>query len=240
MRLYYYTAANWGLKSLWEKRLKVSDYKTLNDPFELSPFHLTESAARELSRIIGEVWSNNFGVVCLSENWDSTLMWAHYGDKHSGMCLGFDVPNTNNGLVKIEYTKEKLTCPDDLIGNTTSVSKETLNKHLRYKHDAWKYEQEHRLVVPLQNAVAGTYFHKFNERIFLREVILGARCSLNPADIKDSIEREPLNSVKVFKVQPAHNSFAVCEDSSVPPLLVEGFSDEKKKMSYLVASLRNS
>ena len=31
MRLYYYTAKQWGMKSLGEKRLKIAEYAYLND-----------------------------------------------------------------------------------------------------------------------------------------------------------------------------------------------------------------
>ncbi len=31
-----------------------------------------------------------FGILCLSRNCDSTLMWSHYANKHNGYCIGFD------------------------------------------------------------------------------------------------------------------------------------------------------
>ena len=46
-RLYYYTGKQWGIKSLWEKRLKIARYQDLNDPFELIPFDRTNKRSRQ-------------------------------------------------------------------------------------------------------------------------------------------------------------------------------------------------
>ena len=59
MRLYYYTSKQWGMKSLWEKRLKIAQYADLNDPFELLPFQQQDKDARTHIRmvqgVLGEV-----------------------------------------------------------------------------------------------------------------------------------------------------------------------------------------
>lgn len=34
---------------------------------------------------------SNMGIFCLSKRQDKTLMWSHYGIKHTGICLGFNV-----------------------------------------------------------------------------------------------------------------------------------------------------
>ena len=31
-------------------------------------------------------------ILCFSRNWDNLLLWSHYGDRHMGVCLGFDIP----------------------------------------------------------------------------------------------------------------------------------------------------
>ena len=48
-----------------------------------------------------------YRVYCLSEVCDSPLMWAHYTDSHTGICLDFDAlaaPFTQqNGATKVSY-----------------------------------------------------------------------------------------------------------------------------------------
>jgi hypothetical protein len=50
MRLYYYTSKQFGMKSLWEQRLKVGKYEELNDPFELQAYQHIDADERSLMR----------------------------------------------------------------------------------------------------------------------------------------------------------------------------------------------
>jgi hypothetical protein len=46
MKVYKFLDAHYGLKSLSEKRLKISTLKDLNDPFELLPYELSNPMHR--------------------------------------------------------------------------------------------------------------------------------------------------------------------------------------------------
>lgn len=37
-----------------------------------------------------EIDNKRIGIACLSENWNSLLMWSHYAENHKGYCTGFD------------------------------------------------------------------------------------------------------------------------------------------------------
>jgi hypothetical protein len=43
-------------------------------------------------------------MLCFSRDWHNPVQWSHYADKHRGICLGFDVPDSL--LVPVQYTKE--------------------------------------------------------------------------------------------------------------------------------------
>lgn len=90
------------------------------------------------------------GIACLSESNDSLLMWAHYADNHSGICVQYALLDINTQLgfspIPVIYSKDKL-CVDSLnleaigvdvykilIGSTTTKSLE------------WSYEQEWRII----------------------------------------------------------------------------------------------
>jgi hypothetical protein len=49
-----------------------------------------EEEIRWLRATLSKFVDENFGVICLSDKNDDLLMWAHYGDRHSGLCIGFD------------------------------------------------------------------------------------------------------------------------------------------------------
>src|SRR5713101_1589714 len=93
MRAYKFLDAHFGLKSLYEKRLKQSRIHELNDPFELTPYVLTDPVLRKAFLTTRDDLSNNRGVLCFSAAWRDPVIWAHYSDKHRGLCLGFEIPD---------------------------------------------------------------------------------------------------------------------------------------------------
>jgi len=216
MRLYYYTAKQWGLKSLWERRLKIAEYGDLNDPFELLPFEQTDKEARKRLEIVVKVLSNHgHGVLCFSESWQSTLMWAHYGDKHKGMCLGFEIED-GPFLTKIEYVPNRIPSPIDFTKPLGGVDNPMLAKCLNVKHSGWEYEKERRLRVRLQEKRDGIYYNPFNNGMQLREVIIGARSTLSIVDVAEAIGNKPDADVDVWTASAAHDTFSMCVNPELP------------------------
>lgn len=237
MRLYYYTAKQWGMKSLWERRLKIAQYAELNDPFELLPFRQDDKEARTHIRMVEKILSDSHGVLCFSESWRSTLMWAHYGDKHSGLCLGFDI-DVGPHLTKIEYVAGRLDCPIDLSKPLKGIDQDMLERCLIVKHSGWEYEKEHRLRVELQDRRDGIYYYPFNASVTLREVIIGARSSLSIVDVAEAIGNEPESSVEIWTARAAHASFSMCVDLTKPKESILGVTDEVKHARRLAQALR--
>jgi Protein of unknown function (DUF2971) len=201
MRLYYYTAKQWAMKSLWEKRLKIADYADLNDPFEFLPFKQTLH-----DDLISKILARSHGVLCFSDRWATALMWAHYGDKHHGLVLGFDVQE-GEWLSKIRYAPKRLESDLDFTGNLGAEHEEYLRTCLNVKHAAWKYEREYRLRSETNERVDGIAYSKFGMFMDLREVIIGARSKLTARDVADSVG-QPETDVLIRKASPARQSFA--------------------------------
>ena len=87
------------------------------------------------------------GLLCFSRNWDNLLMWSHYGASHTGLCLGFDIPDEEGGYdMEVRYQPNvlKIRMPDD-------VNFDLVNRLLRPKHESWSYEQESRVFVKLND-----------------------------------------------------------------------------------------
>ena len=101
MKLYYLTSEEWAHVILKERRLKLSTIPELNDPFELLGASIGEPAARKVLRYVQARVSETFGLLCMSTTWQSPVMWAHYGDKHRGVCLGFEV--TDQAAREVNY-----------------------------------------------------------------------------------------------------------------------------------------
>jgi hypothetical protein len=88
MRVYKFLSAKDALRDISERRIKISEIGDMNDPFEL----LTIETSTLMDRTAAiETFARRFGALCFSRSWKSPLLWAHYADKHPGICLGLDI-----------------------------------------------------------------------------------------------------------------------------------------------------
>jgi len=79
MRGYYQTSEQWGIEALEKRRLKLSRFEEMNDPFELLGVRLrTKKDRMDFQRIKREL-NDEAGVVCFSRTWHNPVMWSHYG-----------------------------------------------------------------------------------------------------------------------------------------------------------------
>ena len=174
MRVYKFYPAKWGLEALSKRRLKVSPIDELNDPFEYLSLDLGDRSVRAWATHFRQRVSQDNGIISFSRHWYQPLMWAHYADSHRGLALGFEVPDKL--LFKIDYVANRIK-PDRNVDHSKSSMEGLIHKLLRTKHKEWSYEDEYRLVRPLENCVSegDKFFTAFNEITVLKEVVLGAR-----------------------------------------------------------------
>ncbi|MGF7192334.1 hypothetical protein JOE11_005412 [Robbsia andropogonis] len=217
MRLYYLTAEKWAKKVIEERRVKISLFEELNDPFELSPHVLPTQEHRRVAKVLREHLSKQRGVICFSTQWHSPVMWAHYGDKHYGMCLGFDVPDEL--AMRVSYKTKRLSFDVDLTARNAGVTPEMVKAMLLTKFEAWRYEREYRVMADLQDRDEdGRYYAKFGEQMTLREAIIGARCETSQQYVATwvgNLESE----VKIRKARLAFKDFKIVDQRELPVLL---------------------
>ncbi len=225
IRLYHYTTKRWALKLLWERRLKITEYAELNDPFELMPFDATRPRVRRFwAERIAALDEGEHGVICFSATWRNPRMWSHYAERHTGICLGFDVARSHAEPVR--YIDRPLPDPfEHDRGATRRLRPEIVEAALRHKPAAWRDEEEWRVRAPLANRHDGVAYHAFDGGLDLREVILGARCTLAPEDVVEAVAAPPLD-VEIFATRPAHGSFAIERHELVESRQIAGFRAE--------------
>lgn len=232
IRLYYYTAKRWGLKVLWERRLKIAQYKDVNDPFELIPFDRTRPAARRFwDAQVERLLAADHGVVCFSDDWRNPLMWSQYGDKHTGVCLGFDV--LRDYARPMTYVDAPLAAPAPA-ARVRRLPLETLEAALRYKHAGWRHEREWRVRAPLGKSHDGVFYLPFDAGIELREVILGPRCTLEPQDIVEPVQSPP-QDVEIYAARAAYASFAIERHELVSTHTIGGYRAALARASVVYA-----
>lgn len=228
MRVYYTTSAKWGEVVLRERRLKLSRFYESNDPFELMLIDSRPRDTRKVALMIADYYHRNIGMICFSETWRSPVMWAHYAEKHTGICFGFDVDDPL--LTRITYTEEKIVVPFGSHLPKFGLSAELLNKLVSTKATDWKYEREHRVMGALKTVdpTTGLYYTDFGSQVRLREVIIGHRCTWTvPGTIKALGTVE--TPVRVFKARPAFGRFEMVEQKDIRAMTAKPPKDRRAK-----------
>lgn len=211
MKLYYFTGAQHALSNIALKRIKISEVKNLNDPYELSAIYVRDPSLRENRDKLLESFDGTKGIICFSDNYQSPLMWGHYAAKHSGICLGFEVSDEH--AMKVEYISDLLRFERKL-----EIKFSDAQSLLCSKYKAWEYEMEYRVFVSLEDKQqeSGLFFEKFSEQIRLDEVIIGPRCDVNIDDVRGLLKSYS-DIVHVKKARLAFTKFSVVEDRSFRP-----------------------
>ena len=102
LRSYHITSAEFAISDIGLGRMKVARFSDLNDPFELMALNFRERPARRTISDFKNEYDSHTGLLCFSMNWTNPVLWSHYGAKHRGICLGFDVPRILVERVKYE------------------------------------------------------------------------------------------------------------------------------------------
>jgi len=204
MRAYNFLTAPFALKCLYEKRLTISTIHDLNDPFELIPYDLSDPEFRDAMHRTRDKLARSRGLLCFSANWHDPVIWAHYGDKNRGMCLGFELPEDT--AKPVEYLTERLSFP-----KTSLLTNDYAESMLFTKYNSWKYEQEIRMWATLEDEEDGLYFKDFDDTLRLVDVIVGARCTVPKAAIVRALG--PLTTeINLIKARAGFKKFEIVTD----------------------------
>ncbi|ODM31429.1 hypothetical protein A6779_17855 [Marinobacter adhaerens] len=180
MILYKYYGYDAGKKALASRNLGFRKPKNFNDPFELSFLSNSggpHSKQTELKSILDQL-RDTVAVLSLTRAPSNPLMWAHYGQDHSGFVIGYDV--SDSFLSSEEYNLIPVSAGDVVYTSTKSPhildpemmrriqnifmsgmgelrrirDPETLSlarKIFLTKHASWVYEEEVRVVKVLDS-----------------------------------------------------------------------------------------
>lgn len=168
---------------------------------------------QEFAKISNE-WESiigNFRVLSLAKSADNILMWSHYANYHTGVCIGFKADSSifkqcqkvdyGNGLTilngfinhlvrvivkNIDILSKNAHFADIFSGKAADETINVFTEYLYMKRKEWNYEQEYRLVLPKTTDIIEhtekISLIEFNKND-LEEIILGSKMS--PDNIKE-------------------------------------------------------
>jgi hypothetical protein len=212
MRVYHLLSSQDALSDLALRRIRISRYGDLNDPFELLAANLGDP---QLRRAIGEFkkdFHKTKGLLCFSKKWESPVLWSHYASKHRGICLGFDVKD--EFALEISYSDQRV--PIEFLDDDPAkgLRDEFVRRLILTKYEHWRYEDEVRMIVALDEGTVedGSYFLPFSENLVLREVILGPLCALPVDGMRAFVASMYGAEVRVRKAALAYKWYSVVPD----------------------------
>lgn len=124
-------------------------------------------------------------ITCFSASgWDNQLMWSHYANSYSGICVEYDFEKMDRFIgfmypVKYSSVRPTISLKDlgltkfkkDENGNliTDEVDISTIFSYLLTKNECWNYEKEWRII----NVEGDPYTPLFVEAPFVKSITLG-------------------------------------------------------------------
>jgi hypothetical protein len=213
VRVYHFLNETYAVADISLRRLKVSRFNGLNDPFELLAADLLDPRHRTAFQRFKNELNETKGMISFSKSWGNPLLWGHYADCHRGMALGFDIPD--DFLSPVIYTKQRAKIEFDEQERKVLDGDRVIDKVTRTKFSDWQYEEEYRMFIGLDEAKseAGLHFVDFSDKLALCEVIVGLNCTLPIARVKQLLNGD-LSEVRVKKAGLALRHFKVIEDRS--------------------------
>ena len=211
MKIYKFLEETYAINNLAFRRLKVSRINELNDPFELLGVDLLDPRNRRAVMALKDQLDETTGLICFSNTWQNPVLWGHYAKSHTGIALGFEIPD--NVLHKVKYTSKRVALEFDTATRRVVDGKNVVDNLLRTKFRGWAYEGEYRMYVELdpKTEEAGIHFVDFSGDLRLVEVVLGMNCKLSKRRVQQLLGDD---STKVFikKAGMALREYKMTED----------------------------
>ncbi|MCO5268971.1 MAG: DUF2971 domain-containing protein [Brumimicrobium sp.] len=145
---------------------------------ELKDCSITEKQLKEIiESTVQENISKSY-VCCFAEKNDNLLMWSHYTNGHTGVCLKFDITEDTDFFCTPIHVNYSESYPKE---NYIKNENKTINSILTTKAIDWQYEKEIRVIKPSSNQNKFTF-----KKTALREIIFG--CKTEPQKINEIID----------------------------------------------------
>jgi hypothetical protein len=216
-RVYKFLEKQFALKTMYERRFKIAKLEELNDPFDLMPYDLSNLSFLQAMTGTKSELGRKVGLICFSAKCSDPVIWAHYSGKHTGISLGFDIPEAdepkNRRIKPVQYIDTSLEFPWNLKQMDEASQILVIQDMLYTKFKHWAYEEELRLWAYVSEDEDGICYVDFDDSVTkLVEVILGANCTTPRKAIERALEMGGFKDVTIKKMRAAHTGFYMEND----------------------------
>lgn len=229
------------LLDIFEKdRLYIPTYSCLNDPLEgnIVDIGLDDYAGISIPFYadqedpIVKAEKEKYHILSMSANGKDPLMWAHYADNYSGICLCYRTDKTFSKLLPVVYVTGRI------FRNTINGTKlaDAVEESFYYKHQEWQYEKEWRYIEKGRDEIPHYFQFQKNELVGVifghnidREVLQFLRDNL-PTRTKSL---ETYIGYRSFQIHTLPEGYQIQFDGSTPEYkdnLEEYFLEENPKV----------
>ena len=172
-----YTDKIFCLCKLWDPELALIKEQEFKEKIQ--------DISKQLHNYIGTI----FGVSSFAERPDNILMWSHYANKHTGICVEYDFSHLDKEditafLLPVIYTKKRPLLPIKKLTNLFGKEDDNVSISnglyiMRYLLEAilsksldWKYEEEWRMI-----GMKGLTANHLLELPIITKIIIGVNTS---------------------------------------------------------------
>ena len=139
---------------LENKRLYFDSFRNMNDPYEIFTF-IRKKGSNET--FVDRNVKDKIKITCFTKQYNNYIMWSHYGLKHQGVCISFDIPLEENKDIQTLKVGNDLIIFSPVLYKPIEISvtkKEFHSKIIkngieacRRKYSFWTYEEEYRAFI---------------------------------------------------------------------------------------------
>jgi hypothetical protein len=153
----------------------------------------------------------HYGVLSLSERWNSILMWSHYADYHRGYCVGFWEEKLRSNLV---LTGGRISYPPDNCFPRLSPIGDPLTNLIQESHvksKDWEYEEEYRMskVFFPEVPTVRDRIHQFPDKA-ISEIIVGLNAPEKTQ--KELTEIAKIKNIPIYRTKKIPFKFEIDRD----------------------------
>lgn len=213
---YYHSSPIFKMMSKLIIALASKNNEDVKESIEIAKTKFIEEVLPQIKSI-----RNNALVSCFSKKSNSILMWGHYGDKHTGVCIGFERPE--NDFYDVIYSKKRTKFPlydlsciissyiltdENFDINNKNIIKKGLQSFLTKSID-WAYEKEVRCLFLMKSSdqftsiEEGKYLYIMPTSI--TEIYLGCKIDKDNKENITRIAKE--KNIKVYQYLASNDKY---------------------------------